>query len=1074
MSDETFGHSVIRGTRQGSALLIVLGMTAFMVISAVAFSAYMRFSRLPSSYLRRASSSRLLVKAALAEAIDEIDIAIGNDPFPYSMGHEFSEGSIYSDEGYASPRASVNNRPARIERRNYWRNNCFIGTNRLMLASDTVSTLTLEGLAYLPPALINEARYYSRHSAGATWHNFGFDVGRYAFFAVDVSDHFDVNRVFADAARTSSDRGRITLAHVFDNPTYASPASPKDWDDFVGQVAFGSRSALDNVKKGLPDAYGDASSVPFTSVADLNLAMNGRWSGSNLSPFCNYVVNGPDDFFVDRDAILMPLAMPFVADSYTPSTNSSNSAKYDLCYSQPFARMYHEKDRQMSYEEQMDGGMSTDILTLLNSKVTELDTISLYDYLDENDIPTSLALPSVERVPMICALKPYGLLDAAVDGPTKVPEPPTEGVTAASPPLTVKHIYKLKVNDFDLKVEARTMYPFLRNDEAENSTSFDVDFAVRIGFAIGNGPGMRTVGNSVFTALGEIDFTCNNKENVNNDNFYRGGIRLYRKGQQPKCKNATAESVLSTVSADFMTCKDGIQSWFESNDNALYTVPHKYEAVNIGTEENPKYEYQDKGPDAGSPPTVNNAFHPVNADGTGDGGFNPGTLASGATVSVTPYVTVFARVKSNQSNKTVDLVPAHADDDEALNMVVQGQFVDSIKSVSGTLRPLITLNGDKALVFGEASGSGGGGAPGGVINFGIGSNSGTLVCPDPRWNFAPENFFIRSTFPSDGADQLATLFDLGANGRDNDIFMAVSNQGYMQSPSEFAFLPRTTTLRLPCADQLGSAAPNFNNFTAFQEFETLDEANYEKLAHGRLMWKTYRTHAGNDADDDRLYSLGITSAGSGFRVNPYTTSKGVMAAALANTPYSWWAASTNYTSNARGKSGLAKYQYGDAETFNKMYAFSAKSDAPSKSQIDWNDLDGVAANFAANFRSPDYDSWEDAYQALWNTHILKNEYRDYLCGVKLDGDTDDLYEVDRKMLYGFWRDSFAVRQQLFLVFVRAEPSMMGGAGVGQTPPQLGARAVALVWRDPNPTAEDVGNGQPRPHRTRILFYRQFD
>ena len=68
--------------RKGSALLIVLGMLAFMVISAVAFSAFMRFSRMPSSYLRRTSSSRHLVKAALAEAIDIVDAAVADNPHP--------------------------------------------------------------------------------------------------------------------------------------------------------------------------------------------------------------------------------------------------------------------------------------------------------------------------------------------------------------------------------------------------------------------------------------------------------------------------------------------------------------------------------------------------------------------------------------------------------------------------------------------------------------------------------------------------------------------------------------------------------------------------------------------------------------------------------------------------------------------------------------------------------------------------------------------------------------------------------------------------------------------------------
>ena len=68
--------------RRGSALLIVLGMLSFMVISAVAFAAFMRYTRLPSSYLRRTSSTRQLVKAALAEAIETVDRAINNNPHP--------------------------------------------------------------------------------------------------------------------------------------------------------------------------------------------------------------------------------------------------------------------------------------------------------------------------------------------------------------------------------------------------------------------------------------------------------------------------------------------------------------------------------------------------------------------------------------------------------------------------------------------------------------------------------------------------------------------------------------------------------------------------------------------------------------------------------------------------------------------------------------------------------------------------------------------------------------------------------------------------------------------------------
>ncbi|HBO98958.1 MAG TPA: hypothetical protein DD637_03865, partial [Verrucomicrobia bacterium] len=73
--------------RRGSALLVVLGMLAFMTVSAVAFAAYMRRARLPSNYLRRATSSRELVKAALARAIDDIDHAVNDNPHP-GLGSE--------------------------------------------------------------------------------------------------------------------------------------------------------------------------------------------------------------------------------------------------------------------------------------------------------------------------------------------------------------------------------------------------------------------------------------------------------------------------------------------------------------------------------------------------------------------------------------------------------------------------------------------------------------------------------------------------------------------------------------------------------------------------------------------------------------------------------------------------------------------------------------------------------------------------------------------------------------------------------------------------------------------------
>ena len=66
--------------KKGSALLIVLGMLSFMVVSAVGFSIYMRSSRTPSSYLRRNVSARYLVRAALAKAIEDLEGNYNSDP----------------------------------------------------------------------------------------------------------------------------------------------------------------------------------------------------------------------------------------------------------------------------------------------------------------------------------------------------------------------------------------------------------------------------------------------------------------------------------------------------------------------------------------------------------------------------------------------------------------------------------------------------------------------------------------------------------------------------------------------------------------------------------------------------------------------------------------------------------------------------------------------------------------------------------------------------------------------------------------------------------------------------------
>ena len=190
-------------SRKGSALLIVLGMLAFMVISSVSFAVFMREGRKPSSYLRRSLTSRALLKAALANAISRIDGVRNED-------RDKVEG-IY-DDLYPGVGPSLNEVDS--ENGGLWINRVFMPFGQTD-TDYTVSTLTFESLAYLPPAIINEVRVLSRRTNTAKWKNLSYDLGRYAFCAVDVSDCFDINKVRANERRTSASNQRYNMSALF-------------------------------------------------------------------------------------------------------------------------------------------------------------------------------------------------------------------------------------------------------------------------------------------------------------------------------------------------------------------------------------------------------------------------------------------------------------------------------------------------------------------------------------------------------------------------------------------------------------------------------------------------------------------------------------------------------------------------------------------------------------------------------------------------------------------------------------------------------------------------------------------
>ena len=1035
--------------KRGSALLIVLGMIAFMVISAVAFSAFMRNSRLPSSYLRRTSYSRLLVKAALAEAIDLIDISIGDNPHP-GVG----------TQAYPYPRRSTETESSSTRQRNYWVNRVFIGTNQLVNADQTVSTLTFEALAYLPPALINETRYYSRRSAAAVWHNLGFDSGRYAFTAVDVSDHFDINRTVANVGRNSSDAGKISLAYAFENAKHTGyTVQPSAWDTFMDQFVDASK-AID--RGGSAQGAVNASKLPFVSLADFNLAVNeykGDWA-QNMSPFCRYVTSkGGTDFVTSStgaDSEMMR-NMLFVTDGLygNPVPASGEDDDYDLndAKYQPFRR---------SDLESVAGSCATpltyssDGMTRLYESLCGLGLIGLWDYLDTDNLPLSLAVPTVERVPMVCAIEPklgpaklsFAEKNADDGQPDKlrVVSGGEEGAKKRTVQRTLE--YRLDGGQFTSgimggRLKVLYAFPFLRDEDANDS--FTVGGKVSLFFA-DKDMTLRTGNDGDALHLVKNDIGNSSVANPANGVF---NIPLKEKSLPVSGVKDEESALNDTITFDFN--ETGAATKFSSwlGANPVFRVTRQWEQTREEKPDGGFSDWEPQNPDdkAAIVEPTECLLPPLLANGSVNGDFTSFAkfkgIAAGAGPEVTLRMCVWLYVK-NSEGKVVDLVPAcMKDDDQLLSKNNFATMGPDGTTIGGTPYPLMMFPG-ATIGYAPDSVKTVNGQDAGI------EAPGAFMCSDPRWNWAPEHWFA---MPGGfGKQNWLDNCQRKKDNRDRDIFMATSDAGYLQSVYELAFLPRLTNL------ESSGASKRLGDTEAVSVSRTTLPANFEETRNKPFMWRTYSPFKVNGRGPDDFIGVGFTSRGRGPRVNPFADSDTAILAALANTPTSWMVASTNENAEASVPKSERK-----AEDFNKKHCFNMMG--PAENKFEWDDLREIAASLKTAMRRDDGD-WEKGYRLAWEDE--SNE--DIFAGAELSGSTVDLYDVDRKFLYGYWHDCFAPKQQLFLVFVRAEPMMMGGGAIGQTPPQLGARAVALVWRDPVKRGSQDGD----PHQTRVLFYRQFD
>jgi len=1089
--------------KKGSALLIVIGFLSFMIVSAVAFSIYMRSERMPSSALRRTVATRQLAKAALAEAIAKIDDSIRGDAFPgllidNSRAQQYRENQWNSDRNYAS-----------------WEGRVFMPSNKektgqdrhFAPATETVSVMTLEGMGYVPPPLVNDARILGRSTWTAAWQNFPYDAGRFAFVALNVSDFFDINRMYANKPRTSNADGRISLAYLLDtNPDYRLNPSVNEGGR-PGELPrlgpsfdnFGSAPEKFDQKIHTQRDGGNYEQIgkdaPFVSALDYQLAIGKNDIPSMRSLFRQWIDNnngGKAYYLLESEEYNSAMRQPFVTDSIC-GTNTQYQVDISTVEGQPFDRGTMKKTTA-SFADALKGAASSKFFTRLlemkgrtkfadGADVMLAMAPTMYDYLDFADegMPISLAWPCVERVPSlvnICPVLNFKLPSVVKGGTTW-----NFNVAEWFSPSPIRMVWA---------------YPFRKNEDIYKE-DYKVQTIVRFFLVEEEGTALKLRDDNSAQKLGQVLRPTLAEWNS------RKGAMFSLLGGKVFCLSAFGESTLKlpnkvdTESDAVLDLDNPIMIDIESfGGNNTVPLMEEITTKDPQTQQNlTKYKL---------------LVSPFNLKGEAMFQEIIGSELQASELTarlsgrmVRPYVAVWSRITKSNGKDTVDLVPAISDDDE-LNGNASG---GGLTSVMGQVWPtksntgMLLFKGGQAVsydkLFNFGSGAGGGGGGGGAVSFDPQSYSAV----DPRFNWAPEDWYTsgdvnRTTWLSRTKSYLQQFGE--ANDCDHDIFLQVADTGFLQSLGEFSFLPRLTDPynngRLLLA-QLGGG------------YNGVQRTNPQDIANARCAWTSYHM-------DWEMYEafeevgIGYSTASESL-VNPYSPYRGIFMAALANTPCDYWS-----TATALSEDNVVKKDFGDTQTkvnsaseMVKEYSFCPNAE-DSRNRV-WNgkqlaaicnSLTNVLQN-AQNLRTATQKvasrQTSDAWRWLWDqdedsgmglqwfpqytASVDPGQYKQFM-GIELD---QPLYDVDRKFLRSYWRECFGNQQQLFLIFVRAESSAIGGPGEG-TPAQKGARAVALVWRNPLATVDMNGtNGMTddnsgiwndtdgrRPHQTRILFYHQFD
>ncbi len=1094
-------------SKKGSALLIVLGMLSFMVVSAVGFSIYMRSSRTPSSYLRRNIAARYLVRSALAKAIEELEGDYNRDPDWGKVNDNETDVpqrfyGIYDDPfpGVVLGDATARSNP--LQNGDCWMGRVFMPFGSVRNTDATVPTLTLEALAYLPPALVDDVRRLSRLTRTASWRSFPYDAGRYAYCAVNVSDLFDINRLRANVPRNSGN-DRITLASLcvssYGNPTELNAGSASSLDAILDEIE--NKGTL----------YGNA--VPFTSLADFNVLTG---SGSDYAPFMDFIGTTATGPLASKGGSAQTGNSMFITDTwFPPAAATAGETVFDLgSNAQPF------KDyTASSFLATLLSLNTADGVDQLYQKNLGLGIAALYDYLDSNSKPISLALPTVEAVPMVVGVScPIGLsptlgeIGAPVEsqvqnirGTATDPNGNAVNVNSIVAKRTCR-MFGLTSLGNRIQIPVVTTCPFKRLQTENRAKNYNVRGLLRVWLAP-DGMGCRPEGV---------------------DNLYPPQARWQKGVANGVATFLSDAKTLSDFNRDIKNTQDAVAELTLTFSDLDVQMPIYYkvtEAVDASATRSALPGYTGFIPDPsnfngtgyksfGNLKTVDTALRPLTTAGAVDttwqnlvnaSRFDTTTPYPNGVTELQPtqlsteyrlYAAVWVQVMDG--SQVVDMVPAcMTDDNEWLSAGLPAN--NAILQKTGDGAPLLNFKSDTAVKYENMDTTLG--VPAAFTAW------KALYAVDPRYNFAPEDWFSSTASETASKSEWMQLLGLngtssqvfGQNGRDHDIFMFVSDQEYLQSIGELQFLPMLEDMDGDGSFLTGGYDPTFHG----EPFSERTGPLTGRFANGGLFWKTYSAYPVGGINNESFRNpyemqyngktVTVRSGTGGFKLNPFSEDDRVITAALVGTPFDYYVASTNSNQTQSGGRQNNLVRNMTLSQMMSTYSFGASSCA----KMTKDELFDIAGEIKDKFRvraEGGHSDWLAAWDDLmWQENVANriNDENKTFMATTMDPLSEPLHGVDRKYLYSFWRECFDNRQQLFLIFVRAEPSSVGGGGMSRASSQLGARAVALVWRDPEVPEKNKANRKPRtqlnsrdavldareecpPHRTRVLFYHQFD